>query len=108
MSDDSDSDFGFGSSSPLLYDNEPSTTTQELVVDSAHGRQQWQQEDVDAVIIREEDKCNEKQKEIDDVQALNAEQDNEHSATTQELVVEDEHGREQHQTQESVVDDERR
>ena len=39
MSDDSDSDFGFGSSSPLLDDNEPSTTTQESVVDGARGRQ---------------------------------------------------------------------
>ena len=35
MSDDSD--FGFGSLSPLLDDDEPSTTTQELVVDGAHG-----------------------------------------------------------------------
>ena len=35
MSDDSDSDFGFGSSSPFLDDNEPSTTTQESVVDGA-------------------------------------------------------------------------
>ena len=42
MSDDSDSDsdFGFGSLSPLLDDNEPSTTTQELVVDNEHGQQQ--------------------------------------------------------------------
>ena len=32
MSDDSDSDFGFGSSSPFLDDDEPSTTTQESVV----------------------------------------------------------------------------
>ena len=37
MSDDSDSDFGFGSSSPFLDDDEPSTTTQESVVDSACG-----------------------------------------------------------------------
>ena len=37
MSDDSDPDFGFGSSSPLLEDNEPSTTTQESVVDGARG-----------------------------------------------------------------------
>ena len=37
MPDDSDSDFGSGSSSPLLDDNEPSTTTQELVVDGARG-----------------------------------------------------------------------
>ena len=40
MSHDSDSDFGFGSSPPLLEDDEPSTTTQELVVDGACGRQQ--------------------------------------------------------------------
>ena len=54
MSDDSDSDFGFGSSPPFLDDDEPSTTTQESVkstttqesvVDGACGRQQWQQED---------------------------------------------------------------
>ena len=37
MSDDSDSDFGFGPLSPLSDDDEPSTTTQELVVDGAHG-----------------------------------------------------------------------
>ena len=37
MSDDSDSDFGFGSPSPCLDDNEPSTTTQELVVEGARG-----------------------------------------------------------------------
>ena len=60
MSDDSDSDFGFGSLSPLLDDDEPSTTTQESVVDGACGQQNWQQEDVDAVIIREEDKDTEK------------------------------------------------
>ena len=40
MSDDSDSDFGFGSLSPFLDDGEPSTTTQESVVVGAHGRQQ--------------------------------------------------------------------
>ena len=33
MSDDSDSDFGFGSSSPFLDDDEPSTTTPEAVID---------------------------------------------------------------------------
>ena len=32
-----------------------------------------------------------KKKEKDDLQALNAEQDNEHSTTTQESVVDDEH-----------------
>ena len=37
MSDDSDSDFGIGPLSPLSDDDEPSTTTQELVVDGAHG-----------------------------------------------------------------------
>ena len=56
MSDDSDSDFGFGSLSPLLDDDEPSTTTQESVVDGAHRRQQRQQENIDAVIVREKDK----------------------------------------------------
>ena len=64
----------------------------ESVVDGACRRQQWQQEDVDAVIIREEDKDTEKQKENNDVPALNAEQDNEHSTTTQESVVDDGHG----------------
>ena len=91
MSDDSDSDFGLVVSSPLSDDDEPSITTQELVVDGASKWQQWQQEDIDAVIVREEDKDNEKQKEKDNVQALNAEQDNEHSTTTQELVVDNEH-----------------
>ena len=45
-------------------------------------------------------------KENNNVQALNAEQDNEHSTTTQESVVDNGHGREQQQTQESVVDNE--
>ena len=42
MSDDSDSDsdFGFGSLSPLLDDNELSTTTQEWVADNACRQQQ--------------------------------------------------------------------
>ena len=40
MSDDSDSDFGFGSLSPFLDDDEPSKTTQESAVVGAHGRQQ--------------------------------------------------------------------
>ena len=40
MSDDSDSDFGFGSSTPFVDDHEPSTTTQEVVVVGARGRQQ--------------------------------------------------------------------
>ena len=92
MSDDSDSDFGFGSSSPFLDDDEPSTTTQEFVVDGAHGRQQWQQEDVDAVIAREEDKDTKKQKDNREVPALNAEQDNKDSTTTQESVVDDGRG----------------
>ena len=94
------------SSSPFLDDDEPSTTTQELVVDGAHGRQQWQQEDVDAVTVREEDKDTEKQKDNRDVPALNAEQDNKDSTTTQESVVDDGCGQEQQQTQESVVDNE--
>ena len=113
MSDDSDSDFGFGSSSPFFDDDEPSTTTQESLVDGAHRQQQWQQEDIDAVIIREEDKDTEKQKENNNVPALNAEQDNEHSTTTQESVVDNGHGQEQQQdneqsstTQESGDDDE--
>ena len=75
MSDDSDSDFGFGSSSPLLDDDEPSTTTQESAVDDGHGQQQQQQEDIEAVIVREEDKDNEKQKEKDDIHALNEEKE---------------------------------
>ena len=37
---------------------------------------------------------------------MNAEQDNEHSTTTQESVVDNERRREQQQTQESVVDGE--
>ena len=78
--------FGFGSLSPLLDDDEPSTTTQESVVDGARRRQQCQQKDIDAVIVREEDKDTDKQKEKDDIQALNTEQDNEHSTTTQESV----------------------
>ena len=44
MSDDSDSDFGFGSSSPFLEDDEPSTTTStttpEAVIDDGSAREQ--------------------------------------------------------------------
>ena len=66
MSDDcdSDSDFGFGSSSPLL-DDEQSTTTQESVVDDEHGLQQQQEEDIEAVIIGDDDKDNEEQEQED-------------------------------------------
>ena len=67
------------------------------MVDDEHRREQHQQEDVEAVIIREDDKDNEKQKENDDIQAWNEEleqdnleQDNEHSTTTQDSVVDDE------------------
>ena len=49
-----------------------------------------------------------KQKENNNIPALNAEQDIEHSTTTQESVVDDGHGRQQQQTQESVVDNEHR
>ena len=71
--------------------------TQELVVDDERGQEQQQQEDIEAVIVREDDKDNEKQKESDDTQAWNKEleqdnleQDNEQSTTTQESVVDDE------------------
>ena len=40
MSDDSD--FGFGSSSPLLDDDEPSTITAEAVIDDGSKREQQQ------------------------------------------------------------------
>ena len=43
MSDDSDSDFGFGSLSPFLNDNEPSTTTPETVIEDGSKREQQQQ-----------------------------------------------------------------
>ena len=43
MSDDSDSDFGFGLSSPFLDDDEPSTTTPETVIDDGSAREQQQQ-----------------------------------------------------------------
>ena len=90
MSDDSDSDFGFGSSSPFLDDDEPSTTTQESVVVGAHGRQQQQQQqDVDTVSVIEENKDNGKPKENNDIPSLNGEQDNEGSSTTQEAVMDD-------------------
>ena len=42
MSDDSDSDFGFGSSSPFLDDDEPSTTTPEAVIDNGSAQEQQQ------------------------------------------------------------------
>ena len=42
MSDDSDSDFGFGSLSPFLDDDEPSTTTPEAVIDDGSAREQQQ------------------------------------------------------------------
>ena len=61
------------------------------MVDGARRRQQWQQEDVDAVIIREEGKDNEKQKENNDVPALNGEQDYKDSTTTQESVLDNGH-----------------
>ena len=64
------------------------------MVDNEHGREQ---EDVEAVIIREDDKDNKKWKENDDIQAWNKdleqdnlEQDNEHSTTTQESGDDDE------------------
>ena len=45
--------------------------------------------------------------ENNDIQGLNAEQDNEHSTITQESVVDDGRRQEQQQTQESVVDNDR-
>ena len=81
-------------------DNEDSTTTQESVVEHGRRREQQQtqesvvdnecgqeQKDIEAVIVIEEDKYTEKQKENNDVPALNAEQDSEDSTTTQESVV---------------------
>ena len=73
MSDDSDSDFGFGSSSPLL-DDEDSTTTQESVVEDEHEQEQQEQEDIQAVIVGDDDKHNEEQ-EQEDIQAVNEEQE---------------------------------
>ena len=46
--------------------------------------------------------------ENNDVPALNREQDNQDSTTTQEAVLDDGHGQEQQQTPETVVDNERR
>ena len=86
---DSDSDFGFGSSSPFLEDDEPSTTTQESVVVCACGQQQRQQEDVGTVIVIEKNKDNEKQKENKHVPTLDGEQDNEDFSTTPEAVIDD-------------------
>ena len=86
MSDDSDSDFGFGSSSPFSDDDEPSTTTPEAVIDDGSEREQQQrrqQEDVD------KNNDNEKHKENKDVPSLDGEQDNEVSTTTPEAVIDD-------------------
>ena len=64
------------------------------MVDNQHRQEQ---EDVEAVIIREDNKDNKKQKDNDDIQAWNEEleqdnleQDNEHSTTTQESGDDDE------------------
>ena len=76
MSDDSDSDFGFGSSSPFLDDDEPSTTSPEAAIDDGSAReqqQQQQQEDADTVIVIEKNKDNEKLKENKDVPSLDRE-----------------------------------
>ena len=43
MSDDSDYDFGFGSSAPFSDHNEPSTTTPEAVIDNGSEQEQGQQ-----------------------------------------------------------------
>ena len=90
MSDDSDSDFGFGSMPPLSDDDEPftttSTTTPEAVIDDGSAREQQrrrQEEDVD------KNKDNEKLKENKDVPSLDGEQDNEDSTTTPEAVIDD-------------------
>ena len=86
MSDDSDSDFGFGSLSPFSDDDEPSTTTPEAVIDDGSEREQQQrrqQEDVD------KSKDNEKLKENKDMSSLDGEQDNEDSTTTPEAVIDD-------------------
>ena len=94
MSDDSDSDFGFGSSSPFLDDNEPSTTTPETVIDDGSEQEQQQrrqQEDVG------KNKDIEKCKENKDVPSLDREQDNEDSSTTPEAVIDDGRTREQQQ-----------
>ena len=61
-SDILNSDFGFGSSSPILDDNEPSTTTPEAEIDDGSAREQ-QQEDADKVIAIEKNKDNEKHNE---------------------------------------------
>ena len=65
--------------------------TPETVVDNEHGREQ---EDLEAVIVIEvkENKDNEKQKENNDIPALNTEQHNEDSTTTQESAVDNGHG----------------
>ena len=54
------------------------------MVDNEHGQEQ---EDVEGVIVIEQNKDTEKQKENNDIPPLNAEQDNEDSTTTQESVV---------------------
>ena len=77
MSDDSDSDFGFGSSSTLL-DDEDSTTTQELVVEDEHEQEQQEQEDIEAVIIGDDDKHNQEQ-EQEDIQAVIIGDDDKHN-----------------------------
>ena len=90
MSDDSDSDFGFGSSSPFLDDDEPSTTSPEAVIDDGSAQEQQQepqQEDIDTVIVIEKNKDNEKLKENKEVPSLDGEQDNKDPSTTPEAVI---------------------
>ena len=104
MSDDSDSDFGFGSSSPFLDDDEPSTTTTEAVIDDGSTREQQQQqeqEDTDTVIVIEKNKDNEKLKENKDIPSLDGEQDNEDSSISPEAVIDDGSAQEQQQEEDT-------
>ena len=92
MSDDSD--FGFGSLSPFLDDDEPSTTTPEAVID--HGSEQEQQQRQQQG-DEGKNKDNKKLKENKDVPSLDGGQDNEDSTTTPEAEIDDGSKREQQQ-----------
>ena len=84
MSDDSD--FGFGSLSPLSDEDEPSTTTAEAVInDGSEQEQQQRRQQGDEG--KNED--NERLKKNKDVPSLDGEKGKEDSTTTAEAVIDD-------------------
>ena len=89
MSDDSD--FGFGSSSPLSDDDEPSTTTAEAVIDDrSEGEQQQRRRQGNEGKDEENEKHKKtKDKKTKDVPSLDGEQGKEDSTTTTEALIDD-------------------